>query len=224
MRANFLRKTADFIAAFLPDFSTAGRLLLTSSDELVARIESSQEFIDAEEFKRSIDPSAATDYAWVTQHAKYAFDRTDKIFKELDEKANDIIKYLGGGAGLITFAALAGGTPKSAWLLISSIPAFMLAIISLALAARARQPGVTWQPPGVAAAFSYASHQSTQDHSEVRFLGQWEIVCAGMLLVLREKGVLVRCATDFYVCALGALIIPIIVAAISLLLSASPAP
>ena len=65
-------------------------------------IEDREEFQDAERFRRTITPLEDTEYKWIFDYANDKHDKLTKIYKELDDKANEIVKYLGGGAGLVS--------------------------------------------------------------------------------------------------------------------------
>ena len=58
-------------------------------------IDHDPEYLKAEDFKRTMTPTANdADHDWVWDYAKFQFERADRIYKDLDDKANDIIKYL----------------------------------------------------------------------------------------------------------------------------------
>ncbi len=122
-----------------PDLRLAQKLIRTSSAELAKQIDSDSTYKAAERFNDTLTPVEEGDYKWVWDYAKFQFERANQIYRELDDKANDIIKYLGGGTGLFTLAAIANTTPRNLWVIIAAIPSFALAVVSIALA-RGRSP------------------------------------------------------------------------------------
>jgi len=194
-----------------PDLRLAQKLIRTSAAELGTQIDSDPAYEAAEEFNKSLAPTEGAKYEWVWDYAKFQFERADRLHRDLDDKANDIIKYLGGGTGLFTLAALANMTPQNVWVIFASLPAFALALISIALAARARYPNPTKEPPAIKSAYMYAEHLEDKT-AKIRFIGQWHLTVEGMHLAIKAKAVRVKLATKCYVWAIVSLAIPIITA------------
>ena len=165
--ANIPRDLSDDICAAFDAMSTAD-------------IEGSPEYIAAKEFKETIELKEGVDYGWVWDYAADSYRRTEQIYRELDDKANDIIKYLGGGTGLFTLAALSNVNANNACIILGATPSFVLALIAIALAARARQPNPAYQPPSIQSAFNYAGHYKYDPKAKAVFLGQWHLTCVGM--------------------------------------------
>src|SRR5215208_5555830 len=69
---------------------------------------------EAEVFKTTAEAEPDADYGWAWEYARDAYDRKMAVRDSLDDKASDIIKYLGGGAGLFTLAALLNVKPENA--------------------------------------------------------------------------------------------------------------
>jgi hypothetical protein len=190
------------------------RLIMVSPEDNRASIKSRPEYTAADEFKETIDPKKGAKYEWVWTYAGKKFERVEGIFRALDEKANDIIKYMGGGTGLFALGALAKVTHETRWVIIWALPSFVLAIIAIAHAARARQPAAVCEPPSVESAFKYASHYG--DESETYFIGQWHLACKALQMAIEDKAHRIDVATRCYVWALALLVLPIIAAIASL--------
>ena len=212
MNSEWWQKLKQRSKAVLPDPVTALKLILFSPEDVEAQILSHPDYENAIKFKDTIDPKDGIDYEWVLEYAKYQFDRADRLYKELDDKANDIIKYLGGGTGLFTLAAIFNTTPQRLSVILASIPAFLLALVAVALAARARQPNPAREPPSIKGAYGFAEHFKNAKLAQAGFIGQWHATCEGMHLAIKAKGERVQHATRFYVWAIVSLAIPIVVA------------
>ena len=139
-----------------PDLRLALKLIRTSSSDLQTQIDAAPAYLDAVTFNDNITPKEGAKYEWAWEYAKFQFERADRIYRDLDDKANDIIKYLGGGTGLFTLAALANVTRGNVYVIAASLPAFAFAVISVALAACARQPNPISEPPQITGAYKYA--------------------------------------------------------------------
>ena len=163
-------------------------------------------YLDAEEFKKAFEPKDGCDYKWAIEYAKESYQRLDHTFRYLDEKADAIIKYLGGGTAVVTVAALATVNHYSAWLPILLLPSLVFALAAIALANSARRPRYHPGPPPVTDAINYAEAYS--DKAEATFLGLWHQCCEGLDLVNTVKAKRVDRAGCCYWWALFCLLIP----------------
>ncbi len=111
-----------------------------SPDDLRAQIEQEPEFAKARKFKLTIEPKQDVSYEWLWDYASDKFKRAQQTYKDLDDKAGDIIKYLGGGTGIFALATLANMTTANYCVIISATPSFVFALISIFLAASTRRP------------------------------------------------------------------------------------
>jgi len=185
-----------------------------------ARISDDPLIVAAEAFKSSYDPSPAASHDWVYEYATAAYERSAKAFDKLDDKASDIIKYLGGGTGLLTIAALANMRAENAGIIAWSLPAFASAIVAIYYAIMARKPNDTVEPPSVEVACRYAEHHgqadgpddiaAAKDRAKAKFLGEWHVAVVGMDLAVTQKAGRVRFATWFYLFAIALLLLPVV--------------
>ncbi|SIN69218.1 hypothetical protein SAMN05444166_0158 [Singulisphaera sp. GP187] len=173
----------------------------------LSQIENDPKYKEAAVFKETIEPSNDVDYEWVCEYARDCYDRSEKIFAVLDGKANDIIKYLGGGAGLFTLAVLTNLKPENARIVIWTIPAYLISIMAIYFAVKAKQPNSVALPPSVKSAFDYANR--FEGTSQASFLGQWNMMCVGMSVANQVKARSVRKATWAFFGAIVALIFPL---------------
>src|SRR5262249_7329045 len=65
--------------------------------------DSSGQVISQLEFSKEVRPIENADYKWLLDYARLLWDECNKTFASLDEKAENIIRYLGGGTGLFAF-------------------------------------------------------------------------------------------------------------------------
>jgi hypothetical protein len=202
----------EFLASLLANLVEVGRLLRMSPDEIEAQIKSDPEYEEAETFQENIEPTKEADYTWVWRYSEDTFKRVETIYKELDDKANDIVKYLGGGTGLFTLGVLANVSHSNYWIIICALPAFLLALTSIALALRARQPNPACQPPSIRSAYKFADHYIDVKLAQATFLGEWHLACTGMVLANRAKAVRIRYATFCFWLSIASLGLPIIAA------------
>jgi hypothetical protein len=166
-------------------------------------------FLDAEKFSQNFEPKDGCDYKWAIEYAKESYQQLDHAFRYLDEKADAIIKYLGGGTAVITVAALATVNRYNAWLPILLLPSFGCALAAIALANAARRPRTHPGPPPITEAINYAEAYS--DKAEATFLGLWHQCCEGLHIANTAKAGLVGCASRCYWWALFCLLLPALV-------------
>lgn len=166
-------------------------------------------YLDAEKYRKDVfTPNPTRDYKWAIEYAKESYQRLEKTFQYLDEKADAIIKYLGGGTAVVTLAALTTVNRYSAWLPILLLPSLVCALRAIALALSVRQPTNHPSLPRVTTAIDYvhAYHEA-----EETMLGFWHECCEGLDLVNGEKAKRVDAAGLYYYRALFCLLIPLIV-------------
>jgi hypothetical protein len=168
--------------------------------------------IAARKFRDSLEPIPDADCGWVWDYGRDLFDRYTKIYKELDDKASDIIKYLGGGTGLFTLAALSNVTAKNIHILGWAIPSFLAALVSIFFASLARKPGDVMMPSTIENALDYARDYPESMQAKTVFLGCMHVSCTSYEGALARKAFRVEVATWVFFAAIAMLIIPILVA------------
>lgn len=177
-------------------------------------IDASPEYREALEFKEVAEAKPDKDYGWVCEYAPGVYDRLMKTRDALDDKASDVIKYLGGGAGLFTLVAILNVTPKNLHILWWALPSFLATITSVFLAVLARQPSETKFPPSIRAAMEYVEFFDDTDKVVARekavaaFLGQWHAACVGMEVVNALKAARVGAAIWAFFAAIVLLGLP----------------
>jgi hypothetical protein len=149
-------------------------------------------------------------YEWACKFAKEHWERLDAIFKHLDEKADSIIKYFGGGTGLFALSTVFAINRNTVPIYASALPAFLLALVTVGLALWARNPIETALPPTVGTAKKTA--EICKENGEAAFLKFWHEACVIMSLVIEKKGRRVQLATIAYFATLISLLLPISVA------------
>ena len=170
----------------------------------------------AVEFMHQFQPKEQVDYGWVLEYAKIVWAERTAEFTSLDNKADAIIKYLGGGLGLFAVGVLAKIDPNNAYLVLWTLPAIVCAISSVFCAAWSRKPTETPTPPPIEAAILYAEGEGDKPGESIRsraaFLGQWNLVSEDHRIVNEMKAVWLERATWLYCVALGLLTLPLLAA------------
>jgi hypothetical protein len=178
-----------------------------------APIEESHEYQDAMEFKECIDQlieeSEGVEFDWVSEYARGQFDRVTKVYDRLDDKAETIIKYIGGGTWIFTLAILMNSGSHTFTIITWAIPSFLCALASIFFASLARQPNPVYFPPDVKSAFHYAHWNKGAGKAQAAFLGSWHLACEGMFLAVMAKSRQIRYATWAFFAALLMLILPV---------------
>lgn len=165
---------------------------------------------EADAFCENIEPDEGKDYGWVWDYAKDTFAWSRADYRDLETKASEIIKYLGGGTGLFTLGVLASVNHNNRWVVLCVIPSYLAALTSIFFAVRVRLPMRVLFPPTVEGAYRYADHYGGPSMSRATFLGQWHRACVGIDLAVSEKARLVRRATWAFFAAIAGLAIPLV--------------
>src|SRR5579884_3270143 len=145
-------------------------------------------------FMENFHAKEGVDYSWIIDYAKLLWDERNAQYKMLDEKADSIIKYLGGGLGLFSLGVLAKVDPANAYLIIWALPAVICALLSLYFATKARGPNPVPTLPPVETATSYAEKEKWQ----ADFLGKWHVACEDFRVANRDKVRLLEWGTWCY--------------------------
>lgn len=159
------------------------------------------------EFKTTFEPLEGVDYSyeWVHKYACDSYERLQKQFDSLDNKADATIKYLGGATALVSVGSLFTVTPESYVLLyLLSAPAFF-AVLSIITAMMARGPTEVPTPPPVEMATKYVA--AFKSRSESVFLGLWHACCEGLAVKIEEKARFVKWSGRFLIVTLVLLLV-----------------
>jgi hypothetical protein len=146
---------------------------------------------DAVAFMEAVAARPEIDYKWVSDYAKSLWEHRLKLFAVLDDKADGIIKYLGGGTGLFALGVLAKVDSSTAYIAWCTMPAVLLALCSIGLAMWSRRPRLSAGLPSVKNAIDYANNLPKESEALGAFLGQWNLACEDMRLVCARKAILV---------------------------------
>jgi hypothetical protein len=169
---------------------------------------------DALRFMQDFEAKDGVDYEWVSDYANGLWDHRVKIYSTLDDKADAIIRYLGGGTGLFALGVLAKVEPANAYLVYWSMPAVLSALVSLFFAARVKIPSFAPSAPTVKQAIvEFADADATPKKAKAEFLGHLHLACEDMKLVCNRKAAWLEWATRLYIAALFLLAMPLAVAA-----------
>ena len=164
----------------------------------------------AVEFKEGFTPKEGCDYKWIWSYAEQLLERLETTYRELDGKADSIIRYLGGGVGLLTIGAIASISKDNAFVVGWTIPSFLTALAAIWCAARARTPSSTQIPPPIDGAIKYAEAYSEEAQST--FLAQWHLVCVGARIAILAKASYVQWATGLFFVTVAGLSLPLFAA------------
>jgi hypothetical protein len=145
----------------------------------------------------------------VHPYAKDKYEHLSRASDRLEEKADSIIKYLGGGTAIVALAAFAGITKTTAPIIGLLVPSIGCALAAVWHAVQARQPTKIPVPPRVDEAMSYVHAYKAQ--SEATFLAQWHEACVKLDTVVTYKAGHVSAANKFYFWTLAWLIIAMLV-------------
>lgn len=195
-------------------------------------VESSKEYEAALAYWHNFEKKSEVNYVWVAQYAKDLAERSEQTDKVLDEKADSIIKYLGGGSTLLTFGALLSirpEKPESCWLalaaLVSLLPSLVFAVLAVRAALRVRTPQPALILPELTKAIHLAENYGTPEEAELNAVLILHPICEAYALRNARKAVCLKCAHTFYTRSLLLAFVPVFVICAALcFLSVRPQP
>lgn len=151
------------------------------------------------------------EYKWVSDYAKIVWDDYNKACAALDEKAESIIKYLGGGTGLFVLGVLSKVDASNRHIAAWTLPAIACALIAMFLAMRAKKPAAYPCLPPVRQAKTYADSHKIEGTATAIFLAQWNLACEKAQFSCDRKAALVARAAYAAYSTLILLLIPLTV-------------
>jgi hypothetical protein len=161
-------------------------------------------------FMGSAQASPNVDYQWVVEYAEALWEYRVKAFSALEEKGENILKYLGGGTGLFAVGVLAKIDKNNAHIAICTIPSLIAAVFALFFALRVKRPDSVPSIPTVDEAMSYADNLKSEREATAAFLGQWHLACTDMKITCDQKAWFVEMATYLFALAIVLLLIPVV--------------
>jgi hypothetical protein len=180
-----------------------------STPQFIAKDPVHQEVID---FLNNAKAAEGAEYGWTFEYAKTLWEYRNKTFAGLDEKAESIIRYLGGGTGLFAIGAIAKVETSSRWIAASALPAIICALVAIYFAFRSKKPDPFPGMPSIQKAKAYADDLKNDNEAKAAFLGQWNAVCEHARLICDRKAVDVYRASVLAFVALTLLILPLLTA------------
>jgi len=179
-------------------------------------------YLDAVDFRKTFTPKDGVDYKWAWEYSEKQYEHLQEQFRYQDEKADSIIKYLGGGAGLVAIGSIVAITKQNAWLVFFLIPCLLCAVRAIQLASSVRTPKPALSPPSIKGAVLYAEQYGAA--GQATFIGQWHEACEALAKVGKCKSDIVKRAHRWYAAALYCLLGALFVAAVWTLTLAPTAP
>ncbi len=178
---------------------------------------SSKDYNDAVDFFKNFEKKDKVEYGWIMKYAKDLQERFEKTDGKLDEKADSIIKYLGGGSALLTFGALVSIKPEKPETcllgliaLVSLIPSLCFALLAVQAALRVRSPQSAATPPPLTKAVHLAENYASAEEAELNLVLICHPICEAYAYRNKQKSDDLRRAHEFYAQSLLFVLIPVI--------------
>lgn len=177
----------------------------------------------ADEFYRNFKAQEGVDYTHAIQYARELYDRYNATDKLYDEKADSIIKYLGGGTGIIAAGALLAmkidsqrGIILSLVGLASLVPALVCTCLAVHFALNVRKPRRAAMLPKIQFAIEMA-HFHKPEELQINLWLVYYPLCEALGHRNEMKSEHVNKAHLFYRWALWLLVVPVMAIIISLI-------
>lgn len=125
---------------------------------------------------------------WVLEHAKKRFDLMQENVREIDEKADTVIRYIGliVGAGVLFVGAFSGNLGSV--LLLGIIVASILLTLSAFFALLVRKPTEVPHPPTVQDVFEYLNRTKSALEAHAKLALVYGRAIAALVVIGRIKG------------------------------------
>ena len=185
--------------------------------EIPKKIEEEEEYKTALEYFNGFSAKPDTDYTLAINYLMGLYDRLQATEKLLEEKADSLIKYLGGGTALITFGTLISlkldskaSLIVSGVMMLSLLPALIYGIYTILRAIKVRAPSKSFMPAEVNFAINCVNHYPTKEMTHINIWLIYHPVCAAYLIRNNRKSALLQAAHSYYAALMKCLLIPLI--------------
>jgi hypothetical protein len=175
-----------------------------------AYVEADERYQEACERARKFTPKEEVDYQWAAAYALRAYEWYSHAVDQLDQKADNLIGYLGGGVGLLSLATAVLSLDRSRVLGLLLAPSIFLALWAVRLAAKARAPALLPFPPLPEDAIEYAEFFKTEQGASGPFAALIHSATVACLVALDAKGDRIRSATRRFTWAVSLLVLPVL--------------
>lgn len=180
-------------------------------------LKDNERWIRADTFRCEAIPIEGVDYEWVWAYARESIERAFKIYGDLDNKANELIKYLGGGAGILAAASLLTIQEDHAWIYLWFAPALLSSLVSVFFAVLASKPNPVSLPPSIQDALNIASIARVGERGRAAMIGPLHLVYESLLIANEIKAARVQRATWWFFSTLTMLLVTMLGVAVRLI-------
>jgi len=196
-------KTDEAIARSEPCVRTTG------VDWIKKLAESDAEYQHAVDLAQHFEPRQDVEYGWAMDYGLRAYEWYSHALDVLDQKADSLITYLGGGVGLLSMVAAVLSLDKSRILAATLLPTILLGLWAIRLAAGARAPALLPFPPFPDKALRYSEFFEVRERAVGAFTAKLHEATIAAWIALDAKGNRIRAATRCFIWATGLLLLPV---------------
>jgi Type II secretion system (T2SS), protein G len=175
-------------------------------------VEECEAYRNAKDFLSNSVAVQGVNYKWVADYAKYLWEDYNNDYSAMDEKAESIVKYLGGATGLLIIGVLFKVDAANSYIAISTIPAVICSLIAIGLALMAKQPAPFPRLPSIQQTKTYSDYHKEESPAVGAFLGQWNLACETARLICDCKAGLLKKTMIAAFSSLVLLLVPLVVA------------
>jgi hypothetical protein len=185
--------------------------------QLDANYEDCAAYKEALEFYQNFSHQDDVDYSAVVMFSRELFERYDKTDKALDDKADSIVKYLGGGSAVITAGALLAikydtvtNCIFSMVAILCLVPSLIAAFLAVSHAIHVRHPRDVAHLPDVKKAVEIAEFNKNKEEIDINIWLIYFPICEALLFRNMQKAESVCEAHRYYRLSIGLLAVPIL--------------
>jgi len=207
------------------------RQFVVLPSDMIPSFEDTAEYKQSVELWQKFEMKEQVDYKPVVEYATRLAESYERTDKSLDDKADSIVKYLGGGTAIITAGVLLGiKTDSTRGCILSLVaitclaPSYYFTIRAVRAAINARRPQNQAALKSVSFAIEMAEHHKEQSKFEPNFYMIFHPICEGAYIRNEGKARLVDRSHTYYMRSIFCLAIPAIAIAITLFVMVSIPP
>ena len=176
-------------------------------------IESDPNYIATRDFTKSFKPEKDVNYSWIYQHSKALFDDISAMIRNQDTKAENLMRYLAPGSGLIGIALVWFNSLNGSELYINILVAVGMGFLILGMLSclSALVPHQQASIPSVKDAVESCEYYNDGNRATAAFSKGIALAIAAKLVVNSRKASLLHLSYWFYAIGLIVLIVSMVI-------------
>lgn len=165
---------------------------------------------EPEEYMPTEQELEASQHKWLIDYAKLKYQYTLNRWDSLENKADQLVRYLGGSIPILLGAVIVSTDKLSIGSTLSIIPTILLLIASMILAVASRRIKIAFEPACVAEAQKYVAFYKNAAIAEFEFVSEWKNAIDKQDIACDEKAEWLQWSFNALLSAIVCVVLPLV--------------